>query len=97
MAEKGVILNIESRVCRLVEAHSALSVACSSLTSERDRLLEENRALQMRIKELESQLSVSELCDGFGGASANRERAKARVNRLLREVDRCIALLNKQE
>ncbi len=97
MAEKGVILNIESRVSRLVEAHSRLSASCSSLTSERDQLLAENRRLQMRIKELEEQLSVSELCDGFGGVNANRERAKARVNRLLREVDRCIALLNKQE
>ncbi len=97
MTEKGVILNIESQVKRLVEAHSLLSAACSELTSERDRLLVENRTLQVRIKELESQLAVSELSDGLGGQSANSERARARVNRLLREVDRCIALLNKQE
>ena len=37
------------------------------------------------------------LAEGLAGGGRNRERARARVNRLVREVDRCIALLNRQQ
>ena len=34
-----------------------------------------------------------QLTEGLAGESRNREKARARVNRLMREVDKCIALL----
>ncbi len=33
-----------------------------------------------------------QLAEGLAGGSRNREKARARVNRLMREVDKCIAL-----
>ena len=95
MAEKGVIMNIAAQVDRLVESHSALAKACSALTAERDSLREENRTLKLQIKELQGQLAQMQLSDGLSGGGADKERARARINRLLREVDRCIALLAK--
>jgi len=97
MSEKGVILNIESRVSRLIDEHRALSASCSKLTEERDALRDENRMLRQRIRTQESEIARLQLSDGLGGGGADREGARARVNRLLREVDRCIALLDKQE
>ena len=32
------------------------------------------------------------LADSLAGGSGDREKARARVNRLMREVDKCIAL-----
>lgn len=95
MAEKGVIMNIAAQVDRLVGSHSALAKACSELTVERDSLREENKTLKLQIRDLQQQLSRMQLTDGLSGGGADRERARARINRLLREVDRCIALLNK--
>ena len=95
MAEKGVIMNIAAQVDRLVGEHAALAKACSELTAERDSLRDENKTLKLQIRELQQQLSRMQLSDGLSGGSADRERAKARINRLLREVDRCIALLDK--
>ncbi|MCH5335679.1 MAG: hypothetical protein J1D86_07765 [Alistipes sp.] len=97
MAEKGVIMNIASHVERLIESHGVLSRSCAQLTAQRDALQDENRALKMRVRELETQLSKLRLSDGLSGGAADREGARARINRLLREVDRCIALLGGED
>ncbi|MDE5637219.1 MAG: hypothetical protein K2I43_04260 [Alistipes sp.] len=97
MAEKGVIMNIASQVNRLLDDHRTLARACRELTAERDALRAENRELQQTVREQKGELSRLRLSDGLSGGAADREQARARINRLLREVDRCIALLNKQE
>ena len=93
MAEKGVIMNIAAQVDRLVGEHAALAKSCSELTAQRDSLRDENKMLKMQIRDLQQQLSRMQLSDGLSGGGADKERARARINRLLREVDRCIALL----
>ncbi len=93
MADKRVIENIESRVRQLIGDHRRLSEACAELTAQRDALKAENRALQQQVRSLDAELSRMQLAEGLAGGGANREKARARVNRLMREVDKCIALL----
>ena len=95
MAEKGVIMKIAAQVERLIKAHATLAKACSALTAERDALREENKTLKLQIREQQQQLAHLQLSDGLSGGNADKEQARARINRLLREVDRCIALLDK--
>ncbi len=95
MSEKSVIVNIEAQVRQLIADHQRLVDLCGTLTAERDALKGEKRALQEQVKKLDSELSLSQLSEGLGGESRNKERAKARINRLMREVDKCIALLNR--
>lgn len=95
MADKSVITNIEARVRRLIDDHRRLSNLCAELTAQRDALKAENRSLEERIRSLESELARMQLAEGLAGGGPNREKARARVNWLMREVDRCIALLGK--
>ena len=44
-------------------------------------------------RELDAELARMQLTEGLAGGGRNREKARARVNRLMREVDKCIALL----
>ena len=81
MAEKSVITNIENRIRQLMDDHKRLSDQCAELTAQRDNLKAENRTLT----------------EGLAGGSRNRDKARARVNRLMREVDKCIALLGRPE
>lgn len=94
MAEKSVITNLGIRIRQLIADHRRLSGVCGELTAECRRLKSENRASQERIKELESELARMQLTAGLAGDGQNREKARARVNRLMREVDKCIALLD---
>ena len=88
-------MNIAAQVDRLIESHSALTRACSELTAERDSLRRENRTLTMHVKELQNRIERMQLGEALNGRGADKEEARARINRLLREVDRCIALIDK--
>ena len=50
-----------------------------------------------RIRALDAEVGRMQLAEGLSGGGRNRAKARARVNRLMREVDRCIALLEKPE
>lgn len=94
MAEKKVISDIGALVERLVADHGRLAGLCTELSQERDLLKKENRGYRERIKELEKELAITQLGEGLGGVSRDQTKAIARVNRLIREVDKCIALMN---
>lgn len=92
MAEKSVITSLEARVRALVEDHRRLDALCRTLTAERDALKAAGRTLEERTRRLEAELGRMRLAEGLAGGG-NREQARARVNRLMREVDKCIALV----
>ncbi len=97
MANKEVIENLERQVRRLIDEHKRASKSRDDLAAECMALKKENRELQERIKTLESELSLMELSEGLAaGDKRNKDKARARVNRLMREVDRCIAIVSKQ-
>ncbi len=97
MTDKSVIGNIETRVRQLIEEHRRLKQACAELTTQRDTLLDEKRTLEARIRELDAQVARMQLVEGLAGGGRDRDKARARVNRLMREVDKCIALLERPE
>lgn len=97
MADKSVIGNIETRVRQLIGEHRRLRDLCAALTAERDALRRENRTLETRVRDLDAEVARMQLAEGLAGESRNRDKARARVNRLMREVDKCIALLERPE
>ena len=97
MADKSVITNIEARVRQLIDDHKRLSDLCAELTAQRDTLRSEKRTLEERVRELDAELARMQLTEGLAGGGRNRDKARARVNRLMREVDKCITLLNKPD
>ncbi len=94
MAEKSIIKEIETKVARLLDDHKRISDLNSDLLLEREQLRAENRKLVEQNTKLNRENSLLQLGDGLGGKSADPTKAKARVNQLMREVDKCIALLN---
>lgn len=96
MATREIIANITMQVHRLMEQHTRQGQLCEQLEAENEALRREKRALQERVRGLEEELSRKQLAEGLGGGRG-REQARLRVNRLMREVDKCIALLNRQQ
>ena len=94
MADKSVITNIEARVRQLIDDHKRLSDLCTELTAQRDTLRSEKRTLEERVRELDAELARMQLTEGLAGGGRNREKARARVNRLMRRwtsASRCWA------
>lgn len=97
MAQKESIEKLAEQVRLLIEEHRLKSELCDRLTAECRDLKEENRSLQERVKQLDSELATAQLGVGLAGDNGNTAKARARVNRLMREVDRCIAIVKQQE
>ena len=97
MAQKERIEKLAEQVRLLIEEHRLKSEFCARLTAECRDLKEENRSLQERVKQLDSELATAQLGAGLAGDNGNTAKARARVNRLMREVDRCIAIVKQQE
>lgn len=64
------------------------------LKEEMQYLKEELQSLKSENRELQERLKNSKLASAMKSGERNEE-AEAKINRLLREVDSCIALLNR--
>lgn len=95
MSKTAVIDAIKAKIDRLVADNRRLRGDCATVARQCDRAKVENRELTEQIARLEKRIKVLELRESLVGGSEDTKTARARVNRLMREVDKCIALLNK--
>lgn len=95
-AGRKAIENISVQIERLMNEHRKVTSQRDTLAGECRELQAENRSLREQVKRLESELSAAQVGDGLSGDGRNRKKARARINRLLREVDRCIAIVGSE-
>ena len=74
-----LVESLGKKIDRVLDDNRRLRSEALGLTTERDRLLRQKR----------------ETAEGFLTSRTDRRTARLRVNRLLREIDGCIALMNK--
>ncbi len=94
ISQHSVVHTLDSHVERLIADHQRLVALVKELREQCDALQLSKREQQERIIELERELSKSDLAAGLMGGVEENRRAKGYVNRLMREVDSCIALLS---
>ena len=92
---RNIIARLRTRVKGIAADRARLENALNRAQSERDRLREDKSRLEERVEELERRIRVLELSSGISEASGGYRPARDRVNKLLREIDRCIALMNR--
>ena len=95
MSKSAVIEAIQSKVDRLVADNRRLRGEYETAARQRDKLKADNMELVQQADRLQKRIEVLELRESMAGGSEDTKAARARVNRLMREVDKCIALLNK--
>lgn len=96
MAKQDVILSLGGKVDRLIKENERLASENEALSQRKDTLAAENRTLKQTVAGLEKRIGVLELGKSIAGDSVDTKRARMRINRLMREIDRCIAITNKQ-
>ena len=95
MTNKSVIIHLEEQIKKLISEHSKLVDLCNDLSQERQNLKIENRALQEKINLSNKELSQLRLTNSLMGDSKDKDKARAQINQLMREIDKCIALVSK--
>ena len=84
---KAGIAELLSRYETLRKEHAELSEKWEDACAEIDRL-------QLTIKEQEERINKLQLDSAFSNASPDRAEAKRKVSRMIRQIDRCIELLD---
>ena len=96
MTEKESIINsLEEKIKKLIMLHKELRGENENLFSENDELKSAIKLKEIELKELQSRYEQLKLAKLLATGSEDVHEAKLKVNRIVREIDKCIALLNK--
>ena len=91
--EELVVLN--RKIDELLSKHNALSNETAELKRDNSLLKEAIQDKEARIKELETKNERIKLSGALLGEGENATEAKKKITELAREIDRCVALLNR--
>lgn len=97
MSEQGyeelIILN--RKLDELLISYNRLSEENRDLKNRNESLKRKIQEREEEMKELEKKYDRTKLKGAFLGDGENAVEAKRRINELMREIDRCIALLDR--
>ena len=93
--QDDVISSLEGKIKRVIQYAEELKASNGRLNDQIDRLTGQLRDKDQEMKVLESKYQSLKLAKTMISSSEDVREAKFQVNRMIREIDRCIALLNK--
>ncbi|MCE1198935.1 MAG: hypothetical protein LWW85_08195 [Marinilabiliales bacterium] len=97
MSERETLLlrEFKDRLDLLIGLHQKLKAERQQLREERVRLEEQINLLTLSNQELTKKFEDLKFARSLAGAEDSSHDAKIKINRLVREIDKCISLLNK--
>ncbi len=85
--------NIRQQYIRLVSAYESERAERLKLEEENRRLSEQCKTREEKITELEKKIDNLKLANAFSGANERTPEAKKKIEALVKEIDRCIGLM----
>jgi predicted nucleic acid-binding Zn-ribbon protein len=87
--------NLNRKLDELFNRYKDLKAEVSKLRNGNEELTSALQERNEKIKELELKYERIKLSGAFLGDGENGQEAKRKINELVREIDRCVALLNR--
>ena len=84
---------VKQKIKQLIAAYEAEKMERTRLQVELDQVKSENIAYRKQITELERQIDNLKLAEAFKAGGEGSPEAKKKINSLIKEIDRCITLL----
>ena len=94
MSNKDIIATLTADVERLMKLHES---AMAEVASLREKSSEQNatiRTLQEQLRGAKAEAEKAAVHAAIAGSVSNKAAARSHINRLLREVDKCIAMVS---
>ena len=85
--------NVKKQITQLIAAYESEKETRTRLQTELDQAREQNEAYRKQIIELERQIDNQKLTEAFMAGSADTAAAKKKIDSLVKEIDRCIKLM----
>ena len=94
MTSKEIIEGISADVERLMKLHKDAMNEIAILREKSGEQSAKIRTLQEQLREAKAEAEKASLHAAIAGSVSNKSAARSHVNRLLREVDKCIEMVS---
>ena len=91
-----IVSDIELKLRKLLDEKSQLMRENKRLAEENEMLEKENRALRQSAEELKDKINKSTIVNALDNEEELEEGRKL-IKELVREIDRCVSILNSKE
>jgi hypothetical protein len=97
MTERETLLlrEFKERLDQMIGLHQKMKADRELLKEEKKRLSEQINLLTISNQDLTKKVEDLKFAKSLAGANEDSHEAKIKINRLVREIDKCISLLNK--
>ena len=90
-----IVVELQNKINRLIDRHTGLKQEVSRLNEEKERLVSELNESTTNYQVLEKKFDNLKLSGNLLAEGGEPGEAKKRINQIVREIDKCIALLNR--
>ena len=89
-----LLSRVETKLRKLISEYRLIQAENQLLNHHKSQLEEELAQAQATIDDLKKQNDHLVLVNQIGGSGDDRRKAKQQIDRMVREIDQCLALLN---
>ncbi|MCK5536684.1 MAG: hypothetical protein KAI79_07645 [Bacteroidales bacterium] len=90
-----IVKELVSKINELKSLYITTKVKLDSLTKENNELKNELNVNKFQSEKIENDYKILKFVKNFAPNSEDKHGAKLKINQIVREIDKCIALLNK--
>ena len=94
MSNKDIIATLTADVERLMQLHESAMAEVAALRAKSSEQNATIRTLQEQLRGAKAEAEKAAVHAAIAGSVSNKAAARAHINRLLREVDKCIAMVS---
>lgn len=94
MSINTTLSNIELKVNKLINSYKELSLLNSNIDNEKHRLKVELSKKEIEINSLKEKIKLMNISKSVDVSSEDIKNTRMKINSYVREIDKCIALLN---
>lgn len=95
MATNALVEALDKKVNSLIAENRDLRAELTKAIAAKERSEKKRTAAEEATRELEKRVKTLETAASFLGTDENNKAARMRINKLVREIDSCIAMINK--
>ena len=90
-----IVSQLREKISRLISLYQDLKLEKEKLVHEKMDLLEQIEILSKENEDFKHQYDTLKLAKTFAVNTGDSQQAKNKISQIVREIDKCIALLNK--
>ena len=92
---KAIVDSLEIKINKLISLYNVTKQEKEIIVNENKNYKNKLTKQQEVVKKLEEKIKVIKISNLVSSDSEDKKKTKQKINKYVREIDRCIALLNK--